>query len=746
MPGKTTLQASLVLTLILISTPTPGFSLHWHEESYPAGDWQSGPSPLGFETDVATTIQAGHVTYCFRTLLSIPDEYDLPIDRLYVTIHSTDGVIVFFHGVEIGRSASLPQGDLDPALPAAFPHETGIQTFDASPVLNACDKGLDGNFRSIAVEVHRAAPAEAIFRFDAEGRAMSEGAAIFLLESGDTWAFDDSGQPPGPIPVAPIRNVMLPVRGMPVIAAPLDRIDIHTRPDIFPAMIACLIENRSAADLLTATRTGTDPRNLDVYSIDLPGHLPDGAYDLTILDPEHPETVPGGITLISDTHSGDLTVLHVTDSHIPFRGEYAPDNSREFQDVIDASRFMNPDLVIHTGDGYTEGDSSDQAELFCEMIRGFTSGFCYTPGNHELGEWCGSGDGRRNMWPSFGWPDLDPSQPGHWDASTRDWVFDLGPLSFLFMESWVHYTDCWEGYYPDTSFTEEQMAWLRYQAQIREDQASVILSYHHDFDDQLWSTLPDLGVDLTLSGHTHQSSVDTSGGVLYLKTAATYGSSRPMRWLRFDDGRLSQYPDMSATAVSVDETPVSTGTEDEILLSARNRESTPIEGLKYRVRMRPAVDYRCTGADITGQWDIPGYRLVEIQYSLDARETRAIEILPQSTSRNLVLFLQPSAPVFHGDSSAAVRLNLAARWIPVDMRLFIALEADGRFYFWPTWSETPESIDFRLPVGSYFDVPLFDLEWPIPDVSGNRLRFHAVVLDPGTGSVIGSSAPVEVIY
>lgn len=736
----------LLLTVFLCYSSDSLLALDWSDESYDDDQWTSGEGPLGFGSNIATSLTPGRITYYFRILVSIPDDYDLPIDRMYITIHSSDGIVVYFHGSEIGRSLSLPPGNLDATQRAAYHDSDGLQMFDASPILNACDHGIDGNFRSIAVEVHRIDPNEPTLRFDANVIAMSEGAEISLLNTGSLWAFDDSGIRPESVSVSPVHSIVFPVRGMPVVARPNDRIELQIISAALPDSAVCLLESRFCAVALPMEKSGVNPLNLDLFSVQLPSDFVPGVYDVFGIGPGFSEMVPGGLIVFSPPFDGNLSILHVTDSHIPFRGEGAPDNCADFQAVIDAANQMQPDLVIHTGDGYNEGDKRDQAERFVHMIREITSGFCYTPGNHELGEWCGTGDGRRNMWEFFGWNQLDPTQADHWPSGTRDWLFDLGPVSILFMESWVHYTDYWDGYYPETSFTSDQLAWLQYQAQTREDQAAVVLAYHHDFDDQLESMLPQLGVDVTLSGHTHQSSVDMSSGVLYLKTAATYGSSRPMRWLRFEAGELEEYPTLRSTAISINEELPANGHEDTIVITARNSESSAISGLKHWVRMRPSLDYKANQAEIIGQWDLSGSHLIGIEYNLEAGETRVMSIEPKTSAPNFQIWLEPTRSVFHAFDRAGLALNLIARWFPIDMELFIVIEAAGQYYFWPEWGTQADSITFRLPVGEYVGIELFNIEWPDVPLSGQRVTFHVAALDPRSGTLLRPVYSSSVLY
>ncbi len=199
-----------------------------------------------------------------------------------------------------------------------------------------------------------------------------------------------------------------------------------------------------------------------------PRHFVPDTYDLVMFAPGEGGAAfdqvmafsPRSVAVLAAIDSS-VSIVHISDSHLPYRGSYNPDTAQPLQRIWDGLPELQPDLVIHTGDGYNEGNFRDGAELFHKFVEECPSPILYISGNHELGEWCGSGTSREHYWDFFGWPQMDPRQPDHWTGSTRDYVIDAGSVSFVCLETWTSYSSYWYDWYSYQSPTYAQIEWLR---------------------------------------------------------------------------------------------------------------------------------------------------------------------------------------------------------------------------------------------------------------------------------------------
>jgi predicted MPP superfamily phosphohydrolase len=722
-------------------------ALTWSDESYLALDWPDRLAPLGFGLpDVLTEIEPGGTTYYFRTLFYLPSDEDYAFDTLELTVFCSDGVVVYVHSSESGRSPSLPEGPLDADTKASEPDPDGVQVFDASWLLTNCENGWGGELRSVAVEVHRVNPEDPVFSFDAQLIGYESGLPVTLLTVPSKWRYSDSGEAPVVVHVPAVGKILQPITGLPRILTS-DQV-LQIRVDYDPAIESWQVF--LASDRIFLPLGQPDIISYEdgdvIVDMNLPVDAPPGTYDLQVLLPDKNwMDVPACVSILPSL-SDELSAVHITDSHVPFRGGYRPYNYEVLLDVIDGVNKLQPDIVIHTGDGYNEGNNRDQAELFASMLPLIDAPVFYVPGNHELGEWCGTGSSRYNYWEFFGWDRLNPESPDPYPHRTRDVVVDAGSISLFFMESWVNYTDFWWQYYAMASFLDRQIDWLTEEAALRMNQNYLVACYHHDFADQMYGVLPDLKVSLSLSGHTHNHAEETYHGVLFLKTAATYGNAEPIRWLRFEDGNLDSYPIVHMNPISLEIVPEDTSKSYAVDLNSRCWESDPLNGLKAWVKMPPDSDYSVTGGDLLGTWDLPGAALLGIEYDLDAWGTTHIEIRPKDTLPNLSFWLSPSQPVYESGDMFDLSYYLTARSAPESVIAYVALYAGGQYYFWPDWTTDPEGVPINVPATGESDVSVLHFEWPDIPKQGLPLTFYAILVSPDTGQILTPLSTVILYY
>ncbi len=146
----------------------------------PGNDWRvddpiwtdSGPSPLGYGDDHATTVDfvdtdpntngiQKNITTYFRTVLNVTDVNEFT--SLTMDLIRDDGAIVYLNGIEVIRS-NMPDGPIDETTVASSTvggdDETTFFTFDVDPNLL-----VEGD-NVIAVEIHQRAANSSDINFD----------------------------------------------------------------------------------------------------------------------------------------------------------------------------------------------------------------------------------------------------------------------------------------------------------------------------------------------------------------------------------------------------------------------------------------------------------------------------------------------------------------------------------------------------------------------------------------------------
>lgn len=125
----------------------------WRGTNFNDTSWTTGSGQFGFgDGDEATVLQSGHITYYFRKHINITDASALPGLLTLSMIHD-DGAVVYVNGVEVLRTALLPQTG-----PIAY--NTGTSTFvPTAQENNFFDYKIASSYfktgdNVIAIEVH----------------------------------------------------------------------------------------------------------------------------------------------------------------------------------------------------------------------------------------------------------------------------------------------------------------------------------------------------------------------------------------------------------------------------------------------------------------------------------------------------------------------------------------------------------------------------------------------------------------
>ncbi len=152
MSTSTTAEAATAVTLLAngascsyINGPT---TTGWNARTF-TNTWKSGPSPLGYENPVATSIGVPARTAYFRCSFNVTDPALL--SNVNLSLKYDDGAVAYINGVEAGR-ANLPTGAVSymTSATAAEPSDgTTAKTFPIST--SRLVKGTN----VLAVEVHQ---------------------------------------------------------------------------------------------------------------------------------------------------------------------------------------------------------------------------------------------------------------------------------------------------------------------------------------------------------------------------------------------------------------------------------------------------------------------------------------------------------------------------------------------------------------------------------------------------------------
>lgn len=764
---------AMVLGLVLVST---GTAMTWHQGSYNDSDWSTGYAPLGFNDTVTTETPAGHSTYYFRNLFYLPSTSDpamaalrelsyldstdeREMTELRITVTTSAGVIVMFHSQEAGRSAWLPPGDLPYDFTAEPTTSVETQTFDLTDILFACDNGIGSNYRSVTVEVHQPENADSLW-FDAMLEAKISGSWEPVIEDGSRWSYwpEPSAPPATREPV--IDTIYHPLAGLPELLSPGDHFQTIVDNTLSIDDSIFLVSSPESTRLISDPATGAPDEKGQTILLNLPEDIAPGTYTLQIVS-SNPFPLPGeplqnvyearaavGVLPAEDT---EITLIHISDSHVPYRGSYNPDNTAELQQIWDELPDLLPDVVIHTGDGYNEGNFRDQAEQFRNMLDSCSVPVVYVSGNHELGEWCGDGSSREHYWDFFGWPRLDPRRDDHLTSKYRDFIVDVGDLSLVGIETWVSYTDYWRQWYISSSISYAQAQWMVSAAADRPDQ-TLVACYHHDFDGTLESQLLADRYQYGLSGHTHRDDEYTFGPVTTcLKVAATYGSSQPMRRLQFSNGELVGNELLRSNPVDIMVDPPMDQFAKRRTVTIRNKHNGPLKGHKAKIPMIPGLDYTVLGTADTrklGQWDGNDRTWVWLSNDLETFEQREIDILPAATEQpDCHVVFDVVSPVFRAGEHNSIGASLINYGQSNMVQPYIAMEVSGLFFFWPDWSETPSVQRMFLNRDQVMPVEVLSLTWPTElALYGETVTFWGVIIDDGSGELISPITQTEMIY
>lgn len=136
----------------------------WTEAGFGESRWSTGPSPLGYGTDVKTEVGFGddeddrHITTWFRREFTLA----APSDML-LRLKRDDGAVVYVNGAEVLR-VNMPMQAIDAQTEAGYDFTSEIQFIET--VIE--QRFLVAGVNAVAVEIHQASGVSSDLLFDAE--------------------------------------------------------------------------------------------------------------------------------------------------------------------------------------------------------------------------------------------------------------------------------------------------------------------------------------------------------------------------------------------------------------------------------------------------------------------------------------------------------------------------------------------------------------------------------------------------
>ena len=116
-------------------------------------------------------------------------------------------------------------------------------------------------------------------------------------------------------------------------------------------------------------------------------------------------------------------------------------------------------------------------------------------------------------------------------------------------------------------------------------------------------------------------------------------------------------------------------------------------------------------------------------------------------SRFLNLSLYLNKNVFRAGDRFFLRMDIDnSQNISFNCNAFVALEAFGNFYFYPSWKKSFDYINLNIDKNSSYSKVILDFYWPSNIGSASGLKFHALLIDPDTQTALSDLVTVQFSY
>ena len=406
--------------------------------------------------------------------------------------------------------------------------------------------------------------------------------------------------------------IQTPILNVPAIHIPGEVLTIIcVAPTSTTGWTASLIHTHKTIPLqITGTQLLSNPARWQLSAI-IPQVPVYELYDLKVTASEGISDVTRNAVKVLPSRKNNYYFIHISDTHLPTRIFY-PDygyttdslSVNDLRAVIDDINLLNPEFVLLTGDLINEGELENFNNMFFmgwaqSLLSELQVPVYLTAGNHDVGGWNSTpppqGSSRRNWWRYFGWKWLDNPDP-NWPLHTQDYSFSYGNVHFIGMEAYDNYENWLYPIYGRKSFTAQQLAWLNTEISLHPQQTKVLF-HHYDFQNQL--NLSNLGLDMSLSGHTHSNYGSITSHPYNLRTRSTCDGNRAYRVIRVSNDVLQPlntiYAGDTGGNFSVIYYPSNTAVADSVMAIMSNNHPISFEETLLKFRM-PAGGYTYTAS------------------------------------------------------------------------------------------------------------------------------------------------------
>lgn len=614
----------LLATVLLAVLVCPVGALDWTQEAFPDDDWINDRAEFGFgDGDETTELPQGWTAYYFR--------YSFPADPLenahsmMLEVNYDDAFVAYINGVEVARSPNMPSGPPTHSTLALWDHEGGsFESYDLTWLVNENPwPYVTEYFLNLSVEVHQVSPTDDDLTLAV--RLLIDGLPKIYHNSKALYWFDDLR--PAELITDPITTIYRPLINIPAIVERGQSFQITCGASSGAASWKAQLVSPFASANLELTSLQYDANTYRWFlQARVPDQIPMGLYDLVV-------TASGGIrdtttqsVKVIEEPKQDFYFIHLTDTHIPERGE----STLPFlEEIIQEVNIINPEFVLLSGD-YVNRSYKDQIEIGQLYLEKFKVPVYLTSGNHDIG------DGMEPWWEYFGWPYLNYYDPTHWDNGpvTQDYSFDYGNLHVVAPMTWVNYIYFQYWIYGYHSMISSQIDWLNQDLSSTEGDPYLIMFYHYDFgwyDDapQMPQFFNQYDVDLALWGHTHQEAEYHDGPTLSLNTDDAMSSSGGFRLLKFEDGQLVDYPHLwNSDDITLEFSTPNDGTSTSNTATIVNTHHVAFENVLVRFEMLSSGDYQVAGGEVLQVIDAGDRLIYEVVTEVPANGQRVVHISP----------------------------------------------------------------------------------------------------------------------
>jgi predicted MPP superfamily phosphohydrolase len=371
-------------------------------------------------------------------------------------------------------------------------------------------------------------------------------------------------------------------------------------------------------------------------------------YDLVVTaNGDIADTTWNSVDVISG-YLDDYYFIQITDTHLPTELYYYEsgadtDSSSivDLREIIRDVNIINPAFVVITGDFINEGELEDYlGKMYFSraqrMLTEFEVPVYLTSGNHDIGGWDETpppdGTARQNWWKFFGWKRLN-APPAGAPFYTQDYSFDYGPVHYVALEAYLNYEGWRPAIYGGQSFTDAQMQWLGANLAAASGAAERVLLFHSDFSNEI--NLANLDVGLSLSGHTHSNTEDSSYPYKVVTNNACNGE-RSYRLVRVTNGTVSPqatlYAGGTGANLKVVFAPANSGAEYTVTATVTNNISQRFQHGRLRFVM----------PNEPGDFTVTGGTLLQVDTSGSHAICYVDVDIPASSSRSVTVTLTPA--------------------------------------------------------------------------------------------------------